>query len=158
MPPRSRRISRQHRGWTEHHIYQLGHGFDYWGTAFGDNIDVGTNPRKELDLEAAREGWEELGEDVLANWIAEKPGTRPWGWWLFDAPQRLRVVSGVEHPQSGFASWQPDRPRHFWFGRPSPKHAKCTAKYETETEYLTRLNLLTQSERLALGDMTRGSR
>jgi len=34
------------------------------------------------------EVWTEYGETVLADWIAERPGTRPSLWWLFSAPRQ----------------------------------------------------------------------
>jgi hypothetical protein len=40
---------------------------------------------------ALREIWTELREELLDIWIAERPGTRPAAWWLFDAP-RWRFV------------------------------------------------------------------
>lgn len=47
--------------------------------------------------------WETVREEVLATWIAEAPGTRPWGWWRFDAPRwrqehipsRCQRIAGV---------------------------------------------------------------
>lgn len=31
--------------------------------------------------------WEEYGAAILANWIEEHPGTRPYLWWRYDAPR-----------------------------------------------------------------------
>jgi hypothetical protein len=43
-----------------------------------------TGPRVRAAL---REVWREVADDLLDQWIAERPGTRPYGWWLFDAPR-----------------------------------------------------------------------
>jgi len=37
--------------------------------------------------EASRHVWEIARDEVLAEWVREKPGTRPGYWWLFDAPR-----------------------------------------------------------------------
>lgn len=34
-----------------------------------------------------REVWDEMRDEVLEAWIAEKPGTRPQHWWMYDAPR-----------------------------------------------------------------------
>ena len=34
-----------------------------------------------------RNVWEEVRKEVMAAWIKKSPGTRPWGWWEFDAPR-----------------------------------------------------------------------
>jgi hypothetical protein len=39
--------------------------------------------------------WAQFGADVLAWWIKENPGTRPWCWWKFAAPEPRRRVGGV---------------------------------------------------------------
>ena len=30
------------------------------------------------------EAWEDLRGEIMAAW--QKPGKRPWAWWLFDSP------------------------------------------------------------------------
>ena len=35
---------------------------------------------------SSRELWAAHEEDVLRDWIAEDPGSRPSGWWRFSAP------------------------------------------------------------------------
>ncbi|HXH05749.1 MAG TPA: hypothetical protein VNI83_04075 [Vicinamibacterales bacterium] len=68
----------------------------------------------------ARRLWREWGEAILAAWIRERPGTRPWAWWQFDAPA---LVADVD---DGF---DPAR--------------------EAEADYLARHGLLTPIERRA---------
>ena len=57
-------------------------------------------PEREIDWQAAR-------EEILADFIAEHPGRRPFFWWIADAPgPRLRVggkgdlVPAYDHPDN----------------------------------------------------------
>jgi len=36
----------------------------------------------------ARRLWREFGSVVVERHIARRPGSRPWGWWKYDAPER----------------------------------------------------------------------
>ena len=36
-----------------------------------------------------REVWCDLREQLLAEWVSEHPGTRPFAWWTYDAPEPL---------------------------------------------------------------------
>jgi len=45
-----------------------------------------------------RKGWKVLRGELLPKWIAEHPGTRPYAWWVFDAPERRRRI-GTMHPR-----------------------------------------------------------
>jgi hypothetical protein len=31
--------------------------------------------------------WEEKRTDILTDWIKTRPGSRPWAWWVYDAPE-----------------------------------------------------------------------
>lgn len=47
------------------------------------------------------EAWRTVGATVLEEWIAKYPGTRPWAWWRYDAPEPRRRIGGtgdVFHP------------------------------------------------------------
>ena len=46
----------------------------------------GERPEHEHRRTAARELWERVGPSLVSEWITEHPGTRPWGWWKWDAP------------------------------------------------------------------------
>ena len=89
-----------------------------------------------LDTEGLRDAWEDHGEDLLASFIAEHPGRRPWGWWRFEALEQRRRN-------------QPDGPYTQYrcpasFGVPE----NCDpAEYETERDYLERLGMMTVAER-----------
>ena len=46
-----------------------------------------------------REAWEFAGESLLAEWVETRPGTRPPGWWRFEAPSEVRNrMGGVGTP------------------------------------------------------------
>ena len=85
-------------------------------------------------MEAA---WWELRDELLPTWIEQHPGTRPYAWWRFEAPDSRRQVSpGAE--SIGPADW---------FGCPSSFRAMPHDEmFETEGEYLDRLGLLTPHE------------
>lgn len=36
---------------------------------------------------AAAELWAERREELMAAWALEHPGSRPWAWWTFTAPE-----------------------------------------------------------------------
>lgn len=40
----------------------------------------------ESRSDLARPLWEQQREEILADWMREKSGTRPTCWWRFDAP------------------------------------------------------------------------
>ena len=90
MPRVMRRPHRRRSTWGEGHIDQLlsGHGF-----SFTDNF--GDASRGTLDTEMVREAWSDLGEELLAQWIGERPCSRPWCWWYLDARERRRRIGSM---------------------------------------------------------------
>jgi hypothetical protein len=50
------------------------------------------------DDEAIRAAWAALQSTIMPAWIQRRPGTRPWAWWKFEAPERRRTVGGRIHP------------------------------------------------------------
>jgi hypothetical protein len=38
-----------------------------------------------------REDWEAARTELLAGWVQDHPGSRPWPWWRFDAPRWARA-------------------------------------------------------------------
>ena len=70
-----RKANRQHRAnYGPGHVFQLQHGDDYMGGGFG---------RGNPDLDEMRDAWEALQDRIMAEHIAELPGTRPWAWWMW---------------------------------------------------------------------------
>lgn len=44
------------------------------------------------------QSWPVVREQVLEQWVAAHPGTRPDGWWTFDAPEPRRRLGGSGTP------------------------------------------------------------
>jgi len=108
-----------------------------------------------------REAWRSWRGDLLADWIAERPGTRPWAWWRYDAPERRQRIDGKPHPfdsierEETLAEHHADAPQHvrdlhyaLSWGTPRMLITRdCfEAQYETEVDYLSRLELLEPGE------------
>lgn len=94
-----------------------------------------------LDDDELAEAWTDLRDELLADFIASHPGSRPWAWWAFDAPEPRRQIA------PGPAAVGPD----LWFGLPRLYAAVSPhAMYESERDYLARHGLLTDGERLSL--------
>src|SRR5438445_3445567 len=94
--------------------------------------------------------WAEHGPELLAAWIREHPGTRPFAWWALEAPEPRRVLSGAAHVlPPGPAWWEP-----VWrsaFGIPPLEQVgPFTVEVESEAAYLRRRDLLGAEERRAL--------
>jgi hypothetical protein len=113
------------------------------------------------DYDALRAGWEILRGELLPKWIAEHPGTRPYAWWLFDAPERRQRTDGVQHPFDNRVRRQRIEAAgeglkktgyELYYGRPRALVVKddFEAEYESEMAYLMRLDLLTDAERREL--------
>jgi len=144
MPPRRRHLGRAQRGWTEEHLEQLRTGHDFFGDAFG------RDDRETFDEELAKQAWDEVGEQITAEHIAHSPGSRPWAWWHFSAPEPRRVVAGDENSESGWPPWEDRTTRKYSYGRPNPIKPPDTAQYDDQHDYLDRLGLLTEDERHAI--------
>jgi len=94
------------------------------------------------DDEQLRGLWEAYGHQLLADWILEHPGTRPWAWWKYSAPaEPRRRIGGIGTPRRGSP---------FWFGKPGQFEGDYVVAnpptWEPEVEYLRRHGLLTPSE------------
>ena len=58
------------------------------------------NPTTQRD-EKCRAAWDECKADIMRDWIAKFPGTRPKYWWLFDAPR----MPAAEIARRGWTGW-----------------------------------------------------
>ena len=100
----------------------------------------------EVHEEAEKEAWERSREQVLSQWIASRPGSRPRAWWAYDSPrsfdglpEQRRLISGAGQPgcrECGFGL-----PLN-WLGF----SADNPPTFESESMYLKRHNLLTREE------------
>ncbi|MGE4194623.1 MAG: hypothetical protein AB7E51_14640 [Pseudodesulfovibrio sp.] len=116
-----------------------GHGWDRFGFFYGTQ---GMVPGKCLSME---EAWRHFGSHLLAEWIREHPGTRPYGWWRFEAPEPRRRLGGEGDPAyMGVTFGVPDGWCEGDFDPSDPP------VYESQAAYLDRHGLLTEAERRAL--------
>ena len=128
-------------------IQYLTHGFSFVSReAFDDD-------------ETAHAAWVEIRSLLLAKFINEMPGTRPWAFWEYDAPERRRCHG--KHPfddparKRDMEKWRQEYPdvhrpeMDLYFGIPQmiSSRAESELEFETEGEFLIRLNLLTDFER-----------
>ena len=106
--------------------------------------------------------WGEHHDAILAEWIDEHPGTRPWVWWELDSPRlpavgdgryddgkrpepRQRVGgTGGEPTHQGVTFGIPDGWGNDDFDPSDPP------TFESQASYLDRHGLLTKAERRAL--------
>lgn len=95
MPTKRRRIGR-HRIEMELSPYVLGF------LRTGVIPERGDEPgwfdcfqRTHDDGAGLRDDWEAVRDAVLAAWIAESPGTRPWAWWRFDSPAATEIPERI---------------------------------------------------------------
>ena len=94
MPRIKRRAHRRKLVWGRGHTVQLQTGHSY----FHDE-SFGREDRGTLDIYLVRSVWVDLGPELLAQWIAEHPRTRPWAWWKLAASERrMRIGSCVLKP------------------------------------------------------------
>lgn len=146
--PRKRRIDhRRRRTFSQLHVETLCTGHDYFGSFASDD--------------ERREAWDELGPAILDAWRELNPGTRPDAWWTHDAPERRRCINGV-HPfddpahRERAAAIKAEFPAGLdllalWQGKPRYcGKDQFDLRYETQADYLDRLDLLTDGERAAL--------
>jgi hypothetical protein len=145
--PRVRKQSKRRRTtWGHWHVEQLLTGMPFFPEeCFGS--DCGLDG--DVDWAEMQRAWESLRDTLLPQWIRERPGSRPYAWWCFDAPERRRRIDGKPHPF--------DRPgrtdKRLSFGRPRAIFVEdAGAEYETERAYLERLDLLTAAEKKVLLD------
>ena len=166
MPRVRKKIKKRESGYNTNHLYFLRKGHDF-GDGFGDEFP--DHSGKKVNMEEVRKAWEIFREEILKDWICEEPGpydlgpgpgTRPWAWWKFDAPELLRRIDGKPHPfdnperiaeiakreakYPGFA----ESANETFYGRPGIYFMPddFEAVYETQLDLLKRHNLLMPGE------------
>jgi hypothetical protein len=148
----NRRPKRKASSYTSWHLHKLQFGHDY---EFADHFS---------SVEEIRQAWEIIRDEILQDWIRMEPrygsgrpgpGTRPWAWWEFDAPELIQRIDGKPHPFDN-----PERIEHVekisqkyprfaehayktFFGRPGCLCIRddFEAEFETPAAYLSRLGL-----------------
>lgn len=141
MPPINRRVPRQRRDYTYWHALHLESGFSWFGEGFG----------RTPDPVQIAEGWQDLHEVLMQLHLQYHPLSRPWGWWQHTAPERRQRLNG-RHPFDDVPASIPEKHQTLFFGLPNYLRSEdhFSATYETQSHYLTRLNLLTKDEVLAV--------
>lgn len=133
--------------------YQMQTGWDFFHEAYGaEGFESG------IDFESLRADWEKFREPLLQEWVQYLPMTRPWAWWVLDAPEKRQPLNGRLHPfddpeqQAKDAEYVAQYPKSEWilacrklyYGLPQVhRHGY---EWETEGQYLKRLGLLLPGE------------
>lgn len=60
--------------------------------------DAADWPNVHFDPDRGKRLWELAREAMVEAWAAKHPGTRPWAWWRWDAPEPRRRVGGTGTP------------------------------------------------------------
>jgi hypothetical protein len=92
--------------------------------------------------------WSQSRDELLSEWLGQKPGTRPICWWIFDHGKERPVL----HPMAPAAE-AVVRKQQTYLGilHTSIFHSSEMVPFqEEESEYLERMGLLTPAERAAL--------
>jgi hypothetical protein len=150
--PRLRQRYRELRAYTDEEKEQL-----LTGHPRTPSSGFGFPRRCEMQWNAIREAWDCLRGELLPAFIRANPGKRPFAWWACEAPERRHRLDGIHpfdiegeyvpnRPHWVEQAWCPTTPKELWFGLPSPYRGCHRGTYETEYEYLARLNLLTEEE------------
>lgn len=94
-----------------------------------------------------KKAWDIHKDEILKDWIAEKPFTRPWPWWKCDAPEMRKRIkpASIEEVWPGSVSFELGIPTDINRTDPIKK-----SDFETELAYLKRLDLLTGPEKKQL--------
>jgi hypothetical protein len=70
-----------------------------------------------MDERAFGDAWQAVRDSLLGEWIPERPGTRPWAWWQFEAPEARRRLGGTGNRWADVHG--DDRKQRFLFGLPT---------------------------------------
>ena len=97
--------------------------------------------------------WKANRKQILKDFIADHPGQRPYFWWMLDAPEPRKRVKGTavekeHHETMAYYYGVPSNDTFYELG--IDKERIKEADFESELEYLKRLNLLTKEEKKLL--------
>ena len=98
-----------------------------------------------------RDLWDANRDELVREWIGAHPGSRPWGWWRYDAPEGRRQLAGAGHPILDYGRESVPSWREF-AGLPVLLALDATDPpvFESEPATLARLGVLTSEERRRL--------
>lgn len=101
-----------------------------------------------------RAAWNQIKDELLAGWIEELPGTRPFHWWRFSDPEPRRRLGGIGQPLHEVSAYVEnyeygllsDWVTSDWRGKGVPIDPQNPPVFESEAAYLRRLGLLLPGE------------
>lgn len=103
-----------------------------------------------LSDDQKRSAWIEHRAPLLDEWIAARPGSRPWAWWQFTADTPRQVLEGAEwlRPVApGSRDWEWAWREAFGIPALEPDRPRGVVTVEAQAVYLDRLSLLAPGER-----------
>ncbi len=161
--PRRERTGRRHDFLASERVRSfLQFGFDEW--YLDPDVAPAIPPEAGIPfaMDDLRDAWSAIGRELTAQWVETAPGSRPWGWWAFQARERRRCTNGV-HPFDNPArqvrvreiAARPDTRASYsddlhslTFGVPAVLlSGDFEATFESEADYLTRRDLFLPGER-----------
>lgn len=165
MPVR-RRSNKRRAGLSEPQLRWLRGQSTFYGLVNSDDVGWELFEREETLAEL----WHENSEWVVAEHVAEKPGTRPKRWWAYDSPRApcgaaeprqrhggtgaaLYEALPVFVPQWEFGvprEWLTARNIHFYPTDAAPIDPNDPPLFESEAAYLERHGLLLPGEKQRL--------
>ena len=159
-PASRRRQPRALTRYTDGHRDVLRQGYTlFWQTApgfyrHGSGFHTGL---AAVHVDAVREAWQALRDELLPQYIREHPGQRPFAWWAFDAPEngRRKMLRGPARLAIDGPTASPVMRTRWSFGTPSVFSGgdyRQPILFESQPAFLDRHGLLTDEEREALGD------
>jgi hypothetical protein len=95
-------------------------------------------------LEEMQAAWAAIGEELLADYIAQHPGRRPFAWWLFSHGQERPLNPGGDRLADFIAICRSQA--RFGFLDTSCWGGSLLPMQEDQTFYLQRMGLLTATE------------
>ena len=94
--------------------------------------------------------WPQFRDDVLANWVSTRPGTRPSHWWAYDATEPRQRLGGVGTPDFEALAYAPSYKLGIPEGYGDDFDASDPPQFESEAAYLRRLKLFAPGEQKRL--------
>lgn len=78
------------------------------GIDAGMDVDAHAVFRLRRDETALRALWQDHRAELLAEFVAEHPGSCPWAWWRFEAPEPRRRLGGIGTPAAEVLAYAPE--------------------------------------------------
>lgn len=116
----------------------------YWALLNDEPLPENFNRWETLTGVAAL--WPQFRDNILANWISTRPGTRPSHWWAIEATEPRQCVGNIRtHELEALeyvTSYKLGIPEDFG----DDFDARSSLQFESEAAYLRRLDLLMPGE------------